>query len=258
MDPESPSSCQELPKFAADRMQLNLQINSEGILECQGRIEGRYPVYLSDDCLFTEKFVQRSHRRTLHGGVALTTADIWERHWVPRLRQIMKKIIKSCWRCKRFQAIAISSPPPGLLPRERTAGSNAFEVVGVDFAGPIKYRRSAPEEGKAYLVLFACRLSRALHLEILPNLETATFLGSLKRLIARRGRPSSIYSDNGRTVIGAAKWFKQIRKDERIQSFLADEEVHWRFNLNPTQRGQVVRAPDLKSVGRGFKSRSDR
>ena len=28
------------PKFAADRMQLNLQTNSEGILECRGRIQG--------------------------------------------------------------------------------------------------------------------------------------------------------------------------------------------------------------------------
>ena len=60
------------PKFAADRMQLNLQTNSEGIFECRGRIQGRYPVYLPDDCLFTEKFILRSHRRTLHGGVALT------------------------------------------------------------------------------------------------------------------------------------------------------------------------------------------
>ena len=250
------------PKFAADRMQLNLQINSEGILECRGRIQGRYPVYLPDDCLFTEKFVQRSHRRTLHGGVALTMADIRERHWVPRLRQVVKKIIKSCWGCKRFQAIAISSPPPGLLPRERTEGSTAFEVVGVDFAGPIKYRRSARVEGKAYLVLFACNLSRALHLEILPNLETATFLGSLKRLIARRGRPSSIYSDNGRTFIGAAKWLKQIRKDERIQSYLADEDIHWRFNLSraPWWGGQFERLIGLfkqaffKTIGGGMLS----
>ena len=28
--------------------------------------------------------------------------------------------------------------------------------------------------------------------------------------------------------------------------------------VNRRQRGRVVRAPDLKSVGRGFKSRSDR
>lgn len=30
-----------------------------------------------------------------------------------------------------------------------------FEVVGVDFAGPIKYRKTPQVEGKAYLVLYA-------------------------------------------------------------------------------------------------------
>ena len=250
------------PKFAADKLQLNLQPNGEEILECRGRIQGRYPIYLPDDCLFTEKYEERSHRRTLHGGVALTMADVRERHWVPRLRQIVKKAIKSCWGCKRLQALALSSPPPGLLPRERTEGSTAFEVVGVDFAGPIRYRKSARVEGKAYLVLFACSLSRALHLEVLPNLETVTFLESLKRLVARRGRPSKIFSDNGRTFIGAAKWLKQIRSDEQIQSYLADEEIHWRFNLSraPWWGGQFERLIGLfkhaffKTIGGGMLS----
>ena len=185
-------------------MQLNLQINSEGILECRGRIQGRYPVYLPDDYLFTEKFVQRSHRRTLHGGVALTMADIWERHWVPRLCQVVKKIIKSCWGCKRFQAIP--SPPPGLLPHERTEGSTAFEVIGVDFAGPIKYQRAARIEGKAYLVLFACSLSRALHLEILPNLETATFLGE----------PKAPYCSQGTTIEYLLRQRKNFHRGSKV------------------------------------------
>lgn len=39
-------------------------------------------------------------------------------------------------------------------------------------------------EGKAYLVQYVCSLSRALHLEVLPNQETTTFLGSFKRMVA--------------------------------------------------------------------------
>ena len=85
------------PKFEAAKLQLNLQTNADGVLECRGRIQGHYPVYLPDDCQFTEKFVQRAHHRTLHGGVGLTMACVRERHWVPRLRQLMKRVIKSCW-----------------------------------------------------------------------------------------------------------------------------------------------------------------
>lgn len=43
----------------------------------------------------------------------------------------------------QMQAVALTSPPPGLLPPERTKGSAPFEVIGVDFTGPIKYHKSA-------------------------------------------------------------------------------------------------------------------
>jgi hypothetical protein len=67
----------------------------------------------------------------------------------------------------------------------------------------LKYKKSAKTEGKAYLAIFACSLSRAIHLELLKNLETPTFLVSLKKYIARRGRPRVIYSDNGGTFVKA-------------------------------------------------------
>ena len=129
--------------------------------------------------------MQHAHLATLHGGVSLTMANVRDQHWIPRLRRLVKKVIKQCYGCKRFQAVAVAAPPPGLLPLERTEHSGVFEVVGVDFAGPIKYRKSPRVEGKAYLVLFACSLTRALYLEVLPNQETITFLGSLRAVCCK-------------------------------------------------------------------------
>ena len=62
-------------------------------------------------------------------------------------------------------------------------------------------------------------------LEVLPNLATSEFLRSLKRLIARRGRPEKIYSDNGKTFVGAEKWLKQVMRDEKTQDYLAHENI---------------------------------
>ncbi|XP_068687702.1 uncharacterized protein [Montipora capricornis] len=189
-------------------------------------------------------------------------AKVREQHWIQRLRQEVKRVIEQCHSCKRFQAVALATPPPGQLPLERTRGSGAFEVVGVDFAGPIKYLKLSRKEGKAYLVLFACSLSRALYLEVLPNLENATFLGSLKRLIARRGRLSTIFSDNGRTFAGAAKLLREIRKDERLQAYLAEKEISWKFNLSraPWWGGQfellvgLFKRAFYKTIGGGMLS----
>ena len=167
---------------------LNLQSNKDGLLECRGRLPGPYPIYIPDTTTFAEKFVQHAYIATLHGGVGLTMANIREDHWIPRLRRLAKKVIRKCYGCKRFQAVAVAAPPPGLLPPERTEGLSPFEVVSVDFAGPIRHRVSSRAEGKAYLALYGCSLTRAMYLEILPNLETTTFMASLKRFIARRGR----------------------------------------------------------------------
>ena len=114
-------------------------------------------------------------------------------------------MVKNCHGCNRFNAQAFAVPPPGQLPKDRTEGQSAFEVIGVDFAGPLKYRKRKNLEGKAYITLYACSLTRGIYLDLLPSLDTSEFIQSLKRFIARRDRAMKIYSDNGRTFVGAAK-----------------------------------------------------
>ena len=81
-------------------------------------------------------------------------------------------------------------------------------------------------------------------------METNEFLLSLKGLIARRGRPSTIYSDNGSTFIGAAAWMKQVTNDERLNDYLARHQIAWKFNLSraPWWGGQFERMVGLVKV----------
>ena len=99
------------------------------------------------------------------------------------------------------------------LPRERTEVNTPFNVIGVDFAGPVKYRDKRKEEQIAYVVLYSCSLTRGVFLELLLSLETREFIKSLKCLIARGGRPSKIYSDNGQTFVAAAKWLIRMCRE---------------------------------------------
>ena len=170
-------------------------------------------------------------------------AKIRERHWVPRLRKLDKRITRACYGCRRFRVKAYSSPPPGNLPRERTEGENPFQVIGVDYAGPLKYRVKAKMEGKANILLYTCSLTRALHLDLLPSLETKEFLRSFKRFIARRGRPETVYSDNGKSFVGAAKWISKVMRDEKFHDLLADQQMKWKFKLSraPWWGGQFER-----------------
>ena len=111
--------------------------------------------------MFTRKLVQKVHCETLHGGVGLTMAAVREQYWVPKLRSLAKSVRSECHGCKRFTATPVTAPAPGPLPEDRTAVGAAFEVVGVDFAGPIRYKQNKKSEKKAYLTIFTCSLSRA-------------------------------------------------------------------------------------------------
>ena len=124
----------------------------------------------------------------------------------------------------------------------RTQGDVPYQVIGVDFAGPIRYR-DGNQEGKAYLALFACSLIRGVYLELVKSLETTEFLKVLKRFIARRGHPSIIYSDNGITFKAAADWLHKVYSEERFHDTLRKLQIKLKFNLAkaPWSGGQFER-----------------
>ena len=77
-----------------------------------------------------------------------------------------------------------------------------FQVIGTNFAGPIYYRTKTKKESKAYILMFSCSVSRAVNLELILNTTTQEFIKCTKRLIARRGKPSTIYSDKAKFFQG--------------------------------------------------------
>ena len=94
------------------KIQLNLQPNDAGVVECRERIEGDYPVFLPQNHLFTRKLVEQVHLTTLHGGVGITMAKVRDQYWVPKLRQLVKRVRSDCWGCKRFRVQSYENPPP--------------------------------------------------------------------------------------------------------------------------------------------------
>ena len=105
-------------------------------------------------------------------------------------------------------------------------------MIGVDFAGPLKFPNKNVQDGKAYLVLYACSLTRGIYLELLSRLETSEFPRSLKRFISRRRRPEKIYSGNGCAFVAVAKWFKAVMADEKVLDFLSRKRIQWQLNLS--------------------------
>lgn len=90
---------------------------------------------------------------------------------------------------------------------------------------------------KAYVALFVCMCTKAVHLELVTDLSTERFLQAFRRFIARRGRSTDVYSDNGTNFVGARNQLKPLfellnnpnhRKDMADES--AKEGINWHFN----------------------------
>ena len=77
------------------------------------------------------------------------------------------------------------------LPRSRVTMSRPFSQVGVDYAGPIMLRANKGRGNKrikGYICVFVCLCTKAMHMEIVTDSTSESFLAAFRCLVGRRGR----------------------------------------------------------------------
>ena len=107
--------------------------------------------------------------------------------------------LKKCITCLRWQGKPMLPPRSPDLPMYRIISMHGFQSTGTDFAGPLFVKdiySKTSEMYKCYICLFTCATSRAVHLELTPDMTTSAFIRSVKRFVSRRGTPSLLVSDN--------------------------------------------------------------
>ncbi|GFS97487.1 integrase catalytic domain-containing protein [Trichonephila clavipes] len=77
-------------------------------------------------------------------------------------------------------------------------------------------------------------LRKTIHIEIVSDLTSDAFIATLKRFFSRRGKCAKLYSDNGKTFVGANKELKRFLKliedsDDNLAGFLSAEGIEWKF-----------------------------
>ncbi|KAG7199850.1 hypothetical protein KM043_016905 [Ampulex compressa] len=127
----------------------------------------------------------------------------------------------------------------GDLPSYRITPSRPFARTGVDYCGPFyvkEGRRRNAKVSKAYAAIFIFVCTKAIHIELVADMTTESFLGCLKRFISRRGKPAHIYSDNGSNFVGANRELRELTAavfsrdgQERVANCLNVEGVDWHF-----------------------------
>ena len=109
-----------------------------------------------------------------------------------------------------------------------------FTNCAVDFAGPyITIQGRGKSRTKRYLCLFICLQTHCVHLELAWSLETDRFLNALTRMVARRGWPRDMLSDNGTNFVGGNNELQELVKhqdQEKIQRMMSNNGIKWHWN----------------------------
>lgn len=87
-----------------------------------------------------------------------------------------------------------------------------------------------PQLTKAWIAVFVCLVTRAIHLELVSDSTTQAFIAALRRLIARRGTVKQIISDIVTNFVGANNYIREISRQLENTS----QEIENAFNLKWT------------------------
>lgn len=180
--------------------------------------------------------MDHAHRKCRHGGVQVTAQFIRETYWLPKIRNELKQFIRQCITCVRFKPDYLDQLM-GDLPSERTRPGKPFEATGVDYAGPLLVKfmdrdGKTISAHKAWIVVFVCFKTRGIHLDVVTDLTSAAFIACFERFIARRGRCNRLFSDNGKSFVGAekeiARAYAEWREDGIVDQ-IANKGTEWTF-----------------------------
>jgi len=232
-------------KFNSKIASLNPFLDEHSIIRVGGRLrnstlqyEHKHPILLPSNHALTRMIIMHEHERQMHAGLTGTLAAVRSRFWILSSRSTVRKIRFRCMICFRTDP-RNTEYQMGNLPNSRLSSDRPFTVVGIYFAGPLSIKDSKLRNRKfikCYLSVFVCFSTKAVHLEVVGDLSSDSFLNALKRFVSRRGLCKHIYSDNATNFVGANNelndvfnWLKHVDKESKFVNFFTKNMIQWHF-----------------------------
>ncbi|XP_043282378.1 uncharacterized protein [Venturia canescens] len=237
------SAGQTLPK-SHPFTRLTAFIDFHGTIRVGGRLklsalqpESKHSAILPRDSPLTRLLISDAHTRTLHGGTQATLAFLRQRYWIIGGRAPVRSFILRCVHCARFRAHR-AQQLMGQLPSTRVTPARAFLFTGVDYAGPASlrsWRGRGHKTYKGWLCIFVCFTTSAMHLEVVTDATTDTFIAAFRRFTGRRGHVHTLYSDCGKNFQGADAELRRLfnggtRESQQLAQLLTNDGTKWVFN----------------------------
>ena len=221
---------------------LTPRMTPEGLIRVGGRmahselsLSQQHPIILDAKDVLVEKMFQFIHIKEKHCGPSLLLSKTSDEFYIIGARRLSTTACRICPLCRRVNP----QPSPQLmgdLPTVRTkANQPVFTDVGMDFAGPYTIRHGRGQaRTEASICIFICMATKAIHLEVVPDMKTPAFIRCLERFISRRNCPQSLHCDNGPNFVGARRELEAFytmledkNVDETVPHYLLRHKIKW-------------------------------
>ena len=224
-------------------LQLSPFLDSNGLIRVGGRLRNsnlpltvKHPFLISSEHPLANLIVSYFHSQIKHQGRHITQGAIRDAgFFIQHGSSLVKKHIKSCTVCRRLRR-SPEIQKMSDLPEDRLEESPPFTYCGLDVFGPFlvcesKATRRTNAERKVWGLVFTCLVSRAIHIEPLPAMDSSTFVNALRRFFAIRGVCKLLRSDQGSNFIGARNQGSPEFSLDGIRNEM--EHFHCKWELNP-------------------------
>lgn len=230
---------------------------SEGLLCVGGRLKQsslchkiKHPVILPNNSHITKLIVSHYHAKTCHQGRSQTQMELRTNgFWVIGGSKLVAKLIHTCVLCRKLRR-PTENQRMAELPKERLEASAPFTNSGMDCFGPFIVKK-ARKEYKRYGLIFTCLYSRAVHIEMLEDLSTDSFINALRCFISLRGAVRQLHCDQGSNFVGARNEFKEALKQcdtKLLEIFLSERQCEFVFNSPSASHAGGVWERQIRTV----------
>ncbi|XP_063532051.1 uncharacterized protein LOC134742795 [Cydia strobilella] len=213
------------------------ELSDDGVLRMKTRLgsapvlySSLHPVILDGRDPFTRLMVLRAHRRSAHIHNEAVINQLRQNYWILQLRPTVKAVARDCALCRLRRALPRAQPLGDLPPERLQAYQRPFTYTAQDYLGPM-YVTIGRRREKRWVCLYTCLATRAIHLESVYSLSTDSALLALRRFAARRGWPSTMYSDNATCFKAASNELREAYRQwlPQLQTYGVQQRMNWKF-----------------------------
>ena len=226
---------------------LSPYLDKDKILRVGGRISraaGQIPSHEINPIILPKRnhvstlLIRHFHEKVSHQGRLFTEGALRSGgYWLLGARRLITSFIHKCVTCRKLRR-NLETQKMADVPTDRLTPGPPFTLIGIDAFGPwqvsARKTRGGSANSKRWGIIFTCLSTRAIHVEVVEEMSSSSFINALRRFLSIRGPVKCIRSDRGSNFIGASEEMKvnTVKVEEGpVQQFLNDSGITWMFNV---------------------------